>query len=514
MAGFEGKCPSCNSALKITDPSFSGRKIRCPKCSNTFRLPEFDAPDPDVLEEESAPIVRDEAEERKPTKPRQRPEGDEDFVDEPKSRPKRKDAASDAADSKSSTRRQMDDDGDSRPSKRREETEVDDRPRKRRDEARDDDKRPRKRKEEEYDRPRKRRDEEEDDDRPARRSSSRARGDQNERKGKTGSSTRMVVFICIGVFVTVGMGLLIYAIASGPSIRGEKEVRELIAISRNAKEEKDKKKQMDAVTEQFKLMDRIERMQLTLEEQQKIKERYGDEIKEFNIPLDTTWNYYNNRKEQAKPPAEKKNDIDSLLAELNNSMTSDPNAADALIKRITTNIPTDSPRRAEVFKAVLATLKREKSLTDNQWLELTLRFASTQDISELTALMKERWRWGGARGEIMQKLIELKAPNVQSLLIEDLKSSNINDRTHAAAELRKMGSSVEKDVQSVAGPENSNYDGRINAIKLLGDIGSEDSATFLLSLKEKDPLLRDKINDAEKRIRARMKNKNDGSSTP
>ena len=500
MAVFEGKCPSCNAAIKITDLSFSGRKIRCPKCSTSFRLPQFDARGPEVLEEDSASIVQEQAEERSPTTSKTHLEDDEDFVDEPKSRPKRKDAVSDSAESKSSTRRQMDDDRDIRPSKRREE-------------AKDDDKRPRKRKEE-YDRPRKRRDEKEDDDRPARRSSSRARGDQKERKGKTGSSTRVIVLVCAGLFVATGLGVVIYIFAS-PSLKGEKEVREMITIAENTKEEKDEKKKWDAWVQKEMLEEKIRLLNLTIEEQQKLKDKYGDKLKELDIKLDKMWDYQNKVAERNKPPEQKKNDIDSLLAELNDPMTSEPNAADSLIKRITTNIPTDSPRRADVFKAVLATLKKEKlSLTDNQWLELTLRFASTKDISELTALTKEHWRWIGNKGQIIQKLIELKAPNVQSILIEDLKSSNINDRTHAAAELRKMGSSVEKEVQAVAGPENFNYDGRINAIKLLGDIGSEDSAKFLLSLKEDNPEVRDKINDAEKRIRERMKKKKDGSSTP
>ena len=51
------ECPSCENTLRLKNPDLAGKRIRCPKCEEPFRVPEFE-PDDDWendSEEEARP---------------------------------------------------------------------------------------------------------------------------------------------------------------------------------------------------------------------------------------------------------------------------------------------------------------------------------------------------------------------------------------------------------------------------------------------------------------------------
>ena len=402
MPGFIANCPSCSAALKISNPSLAGKKVKCPKCSTLFQLPQFEEPDVETLEEESDHPVRETAEERTPSKVKRRLEDDEDLKDEPKAPPKRKETASESIGSRSSTRRRVDDDDD---------------------------------------RPRRRRDEDDEDDRPRRGSRTRDWDEDRPRKKKKSRSQgyggNVVLFVVLGSFLLSGLGVGIYY---------------LVRPSHNHK---------------------------------------VVEINNFNDDDDEIPRGRRNQNPNRQQiPIREKNDIDSILAELSDvdRVMNDMAATAFLPIRIEQNIPVNTPRRAELFKAIRAVSKAfHDEIHKSSWLEAAVRYATSEEESELLEMLKEPTPMF-SREKIVNKLVEIKSPKAPAILIEELKSEALNAHLNAENALRRMGSSVEKQVQSVAGSSSTNYHSRILAINLLGDIGTEDSAVFLLTIKDKELL--------------------------
>lgn len=416
MPGFTANCPSCSAALKIANPDLAGKKVKCPKCSTLFQLPQLEKPDSDAVGESDHP-VREKAEERRPTKPKRRFEDDEDSEDEPRARPKRKETATESIGSKSTTRRRVDDD--------------DDRPRRLRDEH--------------------------EDDRPRRVSRMRDWDEDRPRKKKSrsqGYGGNVVFFVVLGSFLLSGLGVGIYFLVK-PSHN-----HKVVEIN-NFNDDDDE-------------IPRGRRNQNLNRQQNSIRE---------------------------------KNDIDSILAELSDAdrVVNDQAAKAFLPMRIEMNIPENTPRRAELFKAIRAVSKTlNDEIPKSIWLELAVKYASLEDDSELVEMLKQPTPMF-SREKIVNKLAELKSPKAASVLIEELKSGDLRAYQNAAEALRKMGSSVEKQLQSVAGSSSTNRNSRVQAIDILGDIGTEDSAVFLLTIKDKDLLTQAKW--AVDKIRKRQKSK-------
>jgi DNA-directed RNA polymerase subunit RPC12/RpoP len=99
-------CPACGIRLKLTDPALIGKKIRCPKCSNVFLVPQPGAappptappapaaPPPPAPARSPAPAaIREEPPEEDlpvvPPRPAGREEADED-EDRPAEKPRRR----------------------------------------------------------------------------------------------------------------------------------------------------------------------------------------------------------------------------------------------------------------------------------------------------------------------------------------------------------------------------------------------------------------------------------------
>lgn len=72
-------CPACNAGLKVAATLEPGKKIRCPKCEEPFRVPDED--------DDDEPVRAVTAKPRKAAAP---PPDDEDYDDEPEEKPRPK----------------------------------------------------------------------------------------------------------------------------------------------------------------------------------------------------------------------------------------------------------------------------------------------------------------------------------------------------------------------------------------------------------------------------------------
>ncbi len=103
--------------------------------------------------------------------------------------------------------------------------------------------------------------------------------------------------------------------------------------------------------------------------------------------------------------------------------------------------------------------------------------------------------------------LALKNPLVAEEVAFHLTDANQNDRQRAAKILRAIGKSAEKAVQKVAAA-NPRFAApelirRFEAIELLGDIGTQDSLTYLLALKGEPEQSQQWIDNAVNKIRMR-----------
>jgi predicted Zn finger-like uncharacterized protein len=216
------------------------------------------------------------------------------------------------------------------------------------------------------------------------------------------------------------------------------------------------------------------------------------------------------KKDKTEPV--EKNDIDSLLADLKKIDPSvDQTRAGNVVKRISANIPADSPRRSEVFKELAQAVERRLGDTafEADCVRAAVRYADTADAPELVKMLQKYELKGiHAYSDLAaDRLAELKNPHCTEEIAQNLTHYDQKKRQRAAKILKGYGESVEKVVQTYARPS-GNFTGdevrrRFEAIELLGDIGSKDSLTFLLALKNEPPLTKEPIDSAVKKIRDR-----------
>src|SRR5262249_12343613 len=131
---------------------------------------------------------------------------------------------------------------------------------------------------------------------------------------------------------------------------------------------------------------------LTEEEQNKLREKYKSQWSDLGPGLDNLWAGNNERKKKEENKKNPKNDPDSLLAELKEANPFLPNN-DALdvVKRITANVPTSSPRRSEFFQALrkAADSHRFEQAYATACLRAAIRYADRDDVPELVTMFQE-----------------------------------------------------------------------------------------------------------------------------
>ncbi len=179
-----------------------------------------------------------------------------------------------------------------------------------------------------------------DDVPPPRRKSLRKRDSKSPLAWIIGSSVVLLLVIA---------GLVYYFVA-GRSLRGEQQIKEMIKARQDADAELDPAKKFDAMARVAALTKELEKLQLTEVEQKKLTEKYGRQLNELGMGMDDFWAAQEKARKNPETENTPKNDVDSLLAELQaTSRTYGSGATRNVVKRITDNIPADSARRSEVF---------------------------------------------------------------------------------------------------------------------------------------------------------------------
>lgn len=224
-----------------------------------------------------------------------------------------------------------------------------------------------------------------------------------------------------------------------------------------------------------------------------------------NNPPDTT---------TAGRPEPVKTDVDSLLAELRREKPTgspDDEKTAALLRK---HVPTDHPRRAEVFKALLDIGYAKKDpLSKDLLVRTAVPYADKAEIPALLDIPNHGPYVNLVWGNVLTRLAELKDPSCAEVVARSLPFDHgrtLHQR-EAAKVLRAIGPAAEPAVRPYARPtlpaggENL-IESRELAIEVLGDIGNEETVAFLQEQRaEAPPRITGAIDRAVKAIQSRKK---------
>ena len=151
-----------------------------------------------------------------------------------------------------------------------------------------------------------------------------------------------------------------------------------------------------------------------------------------------------------------------------------------VVKRIEANVPVESPRRADVFKALaekaIGNRIASAEFADSS-LKLALRYANKQDVKVLVDLF-ENFKDSSVSETIARRLGEYQHFLFAERMARDLTLMLPDQRRHASQALRAFGEPAERIVQEYCSPNvrSMNRDEcRRDAFRILGDIGTQDS---------------------------------------
>lgn len=465
MPILRAECPSCGAVVKTTNLSVAGRTVKCPKCAKAFKLPALEEADAQEEGIKAESTIRS-------------------------SRRARDD------DERRSNRSVQGDDEDEMPSKK---SRLQQRGR---NEGADD----------------------ADVDRPRR---------KPEKKRKTRPAAKrskgLVIGLIAGVVFLLGGGIAaIVLLSDGHNLRGEREIRELIKAKEIADKETDSGKKTQAQLQVLAVMMTIEQMGLTPDEQSKLLQKYKTRLDELQLGMEGSWALQNKGAEEVrKKKADKENrrlstDPVALLQALEEvDQNTDEPTCTALIKQVEDHIPIDSPKRADVIKAMgkaAAAARYDRASLKAQFVRSALRYAVKSDASALMRIRFDLYTNLAVRDMLDDLFVEWKDLAIAERIASDFSNFGVDNRRRAARILRAIGPQAERYVIPFLSPQEpyrkarSDKANSVNlreldtvVIDLIGDIGTQKSLAVLRQFKNEAPEFQQAVEKAIEKIRQREK---------
>jgi hypothetical protein len=209
-----------------------------------------------------------------------------------------------------------------------------------------------------------------------------------------------------------------------------------------------------------------------------------------------------------------KTDVDSILAEVRREKRLDSGEEYEAVALVRKHIPTDHPRRSEVFKTLLEIGYGKKDLGGKTLIvKAAVPYAAREDIPAILEIPKHGPFIETIEYPILRQLAELKDPSCAEEVAKGLQFGDQHGLPHRldyARTLRALGPAAEKAVRPYALPlqpsgQKHEPETRQRAIEVLADIGNEETITFLDGLEAGVSSIKSAIDAAIKKLSERKK---------